>query len=341
MNILDSLKILVGKQLPSANSWQATLAIVLNHNGDIPNTIANIAATSLLTEKEVVVTIKELMNAGFRMSKTKAGNLIFTIGDTKYTIDLSKKKQPKETGSMEMFVDDAPSKVEAKAPVGVPKEYECTDNLIKAIISKKYELIDKALGEGDIRYDYTNDDNQSVISAACGKNDMNILTKMVEAGMSAQDGLMWACQNGNAYRGQIPFFIKHGASANESESLMPMQWAIFTGAVGVAQELIENGADLNYISDSGESILQMAVDSDNKQVVELMVINGANLDIVDHDGNTPLHWAVNTGAIDTTRMLLYNKADATKMNNEGKTPRDMAISLGKDRIAKILKKYLA
>jgi ankyrin repeat protein len=152
---------------------------------------------------------------------------------------------------------------------------------------------------------------------------------------------MWACQNGNAYRGQIPFFIKHGASANESESLMPMQWAIFTGAVGVAQELIENGADLNYISDSGESILQMAVDSDNKQVVELMVINGANLDIVDHDGNTPLHWAVNTGAIDTTRMLLYNKADATKMNNEGKTPRDMAISLGKDRIAKILKKYLA
>ena len=341
MQSIKSLKLIVGKHLPNANCWQTTLAIILNTDDDIINTISGIANTSLLTEKEVVESIKDLMNSGFKITKTSTGNLVLNVGDAKYIIDLSKKKKPKDTGSMEMFVsDDTSSSVGAEATQQKESNEE-TFGLIQAIKKANYEMIDKLLEGKNIDYDYKTQENEDILSVTCEKNDIKILTKMVEAGLSTQDGLMWACQNGNQYRGLVPFFIKHGASPNITDSLMPLQWAIFTGAVGVAQELIENGADLNYISDSGESLLQIAVDSDNKQVVELMIINGANLNVVDREGNSPLHWAVSTGAIDVVRMLLYNNADATKTNNEGKTPRDLAISLDKPRIQKILKKHQA
>jgi hypothetical protein len=340
-DLLNSLEGLVGKRMPDVNCWQTIIAIVLNHNSKKNNSISGIASTSFLTEYEVKTSIKNLMNSGFKMAKSKDSNLIFSIGSNDYTITLSRKKEaPVATGSMEIFIDSPES--EKITPEAIVVEESDSDRSISVLISfiKNKDLpgIDLALSSGDLDWDYLNSENESILSAACSKNDIPILTKLIEFGMDSQAGLMWACQNGNKYRGLIAFFIKHGADSNVSDGLMPLQWAIFTGAVGVAQELIENGADLDYVNDSGEPLLQMAVDSDNKQVVEMMVMHGCSVNSTNSNGDSPLHWAVTTGGLDIAKMLIFNNADANIVNNNGKTPIDLAIELNRDNIVKLLEK---
>lgn len=337
--LVKTLSILVGKSMPDVNSWQTTLAIILNTNSNENNTISSIAKKSFLTEQEVVASLKSLINSGFKMAKSKNGDLILSVGEMKYPISIAKKKEPvKNTGSMEMFVVGGNEDVVASADIEIPEEFITTEELINALREKNLGKIDVLLVDRP-RWDYTNDNNESVLSMGCSKNDIKILDKLIESGLDPQDGLMWACQNGNAYRGLIAFFVKHGANVNTADGLMPLQWAIFTGAVGMAQELIEKGADVNFVSESGEPLLQTAVDSDNKQVVELMIMHDANVNLKNSNGDGPLHWAATTGALDVVRMLLYNGADPKMTNNDGKTPRDLSITLGKDRIAKVLAKY--
>ena len=335
------LDYIVGKRMPDVNSWQTSIAIILNAEAKIENSVTSIASKAFLTELEVVESLKALINSGFKMGKNKSGNLIFSVGDTRYVIKIPKKKEaPKETGSMEMFVDDDASSPKMVEPVvELSSENKKTESIIHALLNKDLPELDELLSGAEVDWGYTNNDNEGVMSAGCSKQDVNILSKLIDKGLNVQEGLMWVCQNGNKFRGLVAFFVKHGADTNAGEGLMPLQWAIFTGAIGVAQELIEHGANVNYISDSGEPLLQTAVDSDNSQVVELMIMNGANVNMKNADGDGPLHWAANTGAVDIIRMLLYNEADANSVNNLGKTARDLAISSGKDRVANVLKKY--
>jgi hypothetical protein len=336
-----ALDYIVGKRMPDVNSWQTSIAIILNAESKTENTVTSIASKAFLTETEVVESLKALINSGFKMGKNKKGNLIFSVGDTKYVIKIPRKKEePKETGSMEMFVDDgANSPVVDEAITSLSSEDQITEDIIEALLTKNLSKLDELLVVADVDWAHTNNNNEGVLSAGCSKQDVNILSKLIDKGLNVQEGLMWVCQNGNKYRGLVAFFVKHGADTNAGEGLMPLQWAIFTGAIGVAQELIEHGANVNYVSDSGEPLLQTAVDSDNSQVVELMIMNGADVNMKNSDGDGPLHWAAATGAVDIIRMLLYNEADANRVNNVGKTARDIAISSGKDRVAGVLKKY--
>jgi ankyrin repeat protein len=338
---IDKLKLamqnIVGKRMPDVNSWQTTIAIILNADENTENTVSSIANRALLTNKEVSDSLRVLINSGFKMSRSANGNLLFNIGkDLIYTIIIpTKKQQPKETGSTEIFISNkSVAPIEDQAPVN-----SIMDDLILAIDKRELADIDAIVSENKIDWDYADSTNTTVLSKACEKNNINILTKLINEGLRPQEGLMWACQNGNKYRGLIAFFIKHGANANIGEGLMPLQWAIFTGAIGVAQELMERGADVNYVSDSGEPLLQMAIDSDNKQVVELLLLRDVVLDISNSDGDGPLHWAVTTGAIDIIKMLIFADCSLDTVNYAGKTIFDLASELGKESVIRILEKH--
>lgn len=339
--IRERLKGLVTKSLPDPNAWQTIVAIILNEESGTENTIKNIAMTSLQTQEEVAISLRGLMRSGFRIKKTKAQNLMIEIAGKDILIRVAK-QQPKKTGSMEMFVDTGSTNNGTTTPEegsGTEPRNEDMDDLILSIMSKDLTRIEEIINNKEIDFNYANINGESVLSASCKKNDINILTKLIKFGLPAQDGLMWACQNGNKYKGLIQFFIKHGASANLGDGLAPLQWAIFTGAIGIAQELISGGANVNYKSKTGESILQMAVDSDNEQLVELLIINDVDLSVRDANNNAPLHWAVMTGATDIIKMLIFNKAEMDAENLDGKTPLQLAVTLGQDKAETILRKY--
>jgi ankyrin repeat protein len=96
--------------------------------------------------------------------------------------------------------------------------------------------------------------------------------------------------------------------------------------IGVINELILNGAELNSRNFSGETPLFVAIEEcDDLEVVKLLINSGANINSRNSYGETPLSKAVQSGNMDMVRELLRRGADINSKNRRGITPLIIAI----------------
>lgn len=112
--------------------------------------------------------------------------------------------------------------------------------------------------------------------------------------------------------------------------------------------MIENGADINNLSDSsGESPLHMAVHYARVPIVELLIKAGAFVNATTNDLNTPLHYIgvsenitarlsevdqywnmenYDDDCFNIAKLLVRNGADLNAKNVNGETPLDLVIN---------------
>ena len=97
------------------------------------------------------------------------------------------------------------------------------------------------------------------------------------------------------------------------------------GGIHILRCLIENGADVNGVSEDDKSTpLMNAAGNSQRDVVTFLIEHGANVDLQDEDGFTALHYACFDSAyIDVGEMLgclIENGADVNARTNEDCTP---------------------
>lgn len=110
------------------------------------------------------------------------------------------------------------------------------------------------------------------------------------------------------------------------------------GDVEMAQEILEQGADINGFNRDGRSALFMAADSeDNAEMIEFLLQNGADPNSTVPDSRlTPLHTTAYHGETESVKLLLESGADPNAVNKKGETPLMLAAKgLGMD-VAEIL-----
>lgn len=56
------------------------------------------------------------------------------------------------------------------------------------------------------------------------------------------------------------------------------------------KELLKYGSKTNIVDDHGNTPLDSAVYSGNKEAASILIESGANINCVNKDGMTPLHW---------------------------------------------------
>ena len=114
--------------------------------------------------------------------------------------------------------------------------------------------------------------------------------------------------------------------------------AIFEDNVDLVNSIIREGADINFIDETGMTPLMHAIESENIRLVELFVCLGADINKVGCNGFTALHHAVDIsidGTIQTggnqgeepltiISFLLENGADISAKTEKGETPLDFA-----------------
>jgi ankyrin repeat protein len=121
--------------------------------------------------------------------------------------------------------------------------------------------------------------------------------------------LMW-CAGDLA---KVRYLLSKGASvtARSKVGRTPLSIAAaYDGSVEIARLMIEKGADVKAVDESGASVLEIAASVNNLEVARLLVAKGADVNNTDKDGFTPLGDAVSAGdrSAELVKLLLDHGA---------------------------------
>ena len=103
-----------------------------------------------------------------------------------------------------------------------------------------------------------------------------------------------------------------------------LHWAASTGNVPLTALLVEEGANLNIIDQSGNTPLKRAVHMGQIETVSWLLDNDADPNFAASNGQTPLHAAVIRNRPEMVDLLLARGADTSASDSQKRTPLDWA-----------------
>jgi ankyrin repeat protein len=127
--------------------------------------------------------------------------------------------------------------------------------------------------------------------------------------------------------------IVNSIDANGSSMLI---LSCYRGNQEVAQFLIENGANLNYVSNNGTALMACVFKSEF-QLVDELIRKRVNLDLTDVNGLTALMLAVQFKNIEMVKKLLNAKANKELKCKQNKTAFEYAVFSNNEEIINLLK----
>lgn len=100
--------------------------------------------------------------------------------------------------------------------------------------------------------------------------------------------------------------------------------------------LLEYGADLNAVTQEGETALHLAIRQKSEEAVKILLEHNADCDITPKDGWKALLAAVATGEVNIVRLLLDHGIDVNAVNEVGWTPLMFVADRGYVKIMEML-----
>lgn len=116
----------------------------------------------------------------------------------------------------------------------------------------------------------------------------------------------------------------------------PLILACYSGNNVMVSFLIENKADINYVSPEGTALMAATVKG-NVEIVELLLKLNANPNLTNQKGVTALMYAIQFKNIKIINLLLQFNANKLLVDQDGKTAFEYAIFTKNDEIINLLK----
>lgn len=129
------------------------------------------------------------------------------------------------------------------------------------------------------------------------------------------------------------FNIVNAIDQNGSSMLI---LACYRGNQEVAKFLIDNQADLNYVSKNGTALMASVVKGE-LQLVDELLKKGTNPNLTDDNGMTALMYAVQFKNVEMVKKLLSAKANKELKCKQNKTAFEYAVFSNNEEIINLLK----
>jgi len=112
--------------------------------------------------------------------------------------------------------------------------------------------------------------------------------------------------------------------------------ACYRGNDEVANFLIDNKAEVNYVSKNGTALMACVVKGEF-ELLDKLLLKGANIDLKDQNGMTALMLAVQFNNPEMVKKLLKEKANKELKCNQNKTAFEYAVEFNYEEIINLLK----
>ena len=126
----------------------------------------------------------------------------------------------------------------------------------------------------------------------------------------------------------VKLLVENGADVNivSDKLTSPLYYAVIFEDVNIVKYLIDNGAEVNnrgfYLD---RTALHQACNLDRKDIVKLLLEHNINVNIRDDKGETALHYAVINNNTDIIKLLIDNGTEINARNYEGQTALHIAV----------------
>lgn len=144
-------------------------------------------------------------------------------------------------------------------------------------------------------------------------------------------------RNGNL--SEIILLVKEDKSvvnAIDSNGTSMLILACYRSNDEVANFLIDNNANVNYVSGNGTALMACVVKGEF-ELLDKLIKNGANIDAIDKNGMTALMLAVQFNNQEMVKKLLSVNANKTLKCNQNKTAFEYAVEFNYEEIINLLK----
>ena len=115
-------------------------------------------------------------------------------------------------------------------------------------------------------------------------------------------------------------------NSKTNEGLTPLHYTAFKGNLEISRYLLQNGADVNAVTNLGKNIIHLSAEGDQPAYM-IYYLYKKVIDIGTQDNNksTPLHWACYSGAMNSIKFLLSLGAEINALDKNELSPLHLAV----------------
>ncbi|XP_062575496.1 putative ankyrin repeat protein RF_0381, partial [Saccostrea cucullata] len=125
---------------------------------------------------------------------------------------------------------------------------------------------------------------------------------------------------------------------NVSSSISFLMKAVYKGDTTALQRIIKSGANVNVLDENGEPLIFTPIINGGMDTLKVL-LPYADTNMTNDDGRTVLMVAVEMNDMDMVKRIMKSGADVNKNDNSGKTPLLIALEGGTFKIAEYLIKH--
>ncbi|KAJ3113978.1 hypothetical protein HDU96_002670 [Phlyctochytrium bullatum] len=153
-------------------------------------------------------------------------------------------------------------------------------------------------------------------------DSVRLLERLMERSQTSQ---FTAAMNSACYTGAAGIarnLITSGFDAGSEEARRYLKFSAENGHLDITRMLVEHGVDINAKDEDGSTLLHNLNLGypGNVGIAQLLIEKGAELEARDEDGKTPLHRAAFYNSHDIARLLVENGADLEARDVDACTP---------------------
>ncbi|XP_031777834.1 ankyrin repeat domain-containing protein 65-like isoform X1 [Nasonia vitripennis] len=161
------------------------------------------------------------------------------------------------------------------------------------------------------------------LAVAKARNE-EIVDLLIERGAlvnARDDSEFFAC------KGRTPIFMSRDSDDDEDMTNRQLR---------IVRSLLDAGAEVNHISNNGESALHRAISSGIEPIVQLFLERGANVNFKNRKGQSCLHTAVKSASEKIVTLLIDKGAYINDTSYIGVTPLHLAVEYQRENLIKLL-----